>query len=209
MAITGNILRLTTFISFLGQEVLNVDFRRFDDGGNGNVDEEEIATEFGQAYFQANMDTIMSNQATLVRVLCENMTDGVSFGDAFPNLTGTNGTSQPAPSYTAVTIRQNRTTKITRNGSKRLGGLHEGVFDGNENLLIGGVTQPRVEAFYGAPVSLTGISGTYTVEPIIVGRTLVGSVYELDLSKINDVKSAAMSPVIKSQTSRRNNSNVV
>lgn len=200
---TGHILRFTMFQRLSGQQVLNVDYRRYVDvGGSGNTYQE-----LWDEYALRMSNDIGPVQATALqyeRLLIENMSNGIEFLDAAYVDTGLNA-SPTLPSSVAIGVKQLRETKVTRNGSKRIAGVPEGQVSGNDVSFSAGVIA-AVEAFYGAAMLIgdgTAVNDAL-LEPVIVGRTLDGSgVYQIDLSKINPVVGAVFRTTVSTQNTRK------
>lgn len=204
MPSVGDILRFTVFQSYLGQVCLNVDFREIDSLPPGSVTESVLALSYANLY-ETEVLPIQHQDVTLTRVLCENLTDGVSFGETFPNVVGTQ-TGDPMPSYVSLAMKLSRTTKVTRNGSKRIVGVQEQNVDGNIQNYPSTRTEPA-EFFYGGITDFIdpqdGVT-TFEMGAVIVGRTLnPQGVYELDLSKINRVKNSTMKALVSTQNTRK------
>lgn len=201
--VTGDILRFTMIQELLGETCINVDFRRYVDvGGSGNTYEEllsEYVTDFTNEV--GVIQSVLLNY-NLCRV--ENLSNGIEFAEQSITDSGL-WTGEVLPSAVAVTVKLNRETKITRNGSKRIAGIGETAVIGND-VQYGASTIAQVETFFGDDIDIgdgTTVNDAL-LEPYIIGRTLNASgVYELDLNKQNPVTSATLNLKISSQNSRK------
>lgn len=204
MAQVGDILRATHFQTYLGQECLNVFFWRVASLTLASDTPFNWSQEYVADYQQSVLD-IQVSQLTFDRVFWENLTDGVEIVDFSVGLSG-GETDQPMPSSVALPVILRRASKITRNGYKRFVGMGENQVDGNNNL-IGTLQATLLEEFCGEPsvyVDYDGAGNSVTLEPVIVGRTKnAQGVYELDLSKVNDVLSAQMRATVSTQNTRK------
>ena len=134
----------------------------------------------------------------------DNLTDGVTFGELLVNLAGFKE-NVPSPSFLAVNVKLVRLTGITRNGSKRIGGISEDATSGNTLLWSGPEVAAIQNAFGSAihnPVGAENIGA-----PVIVGRTEELNedgdlVYVLDLTKVNPIVSAQVT-ALTTQRSRK------
>lgn len=202
--VDGDILRFTLRHVLDNQQLLCVDYRRYIDVEGGGNTYAEIANDYSDAYVANIVQNWMVDDLVYQGVFLENVTNGIEFFDETRSQPGT-ATQDPAPTFVGVGVRQVRTTKVTRNGSKRLPGLSDAASLGNDlNLLTGQIT--AIETHFGANV-LVGdgtIVNDAELQPVIVGRTLnpTTGVYELDLTRVNDVSSAVVTGVT-SQVSRK------
>jgi len=200
----GNILRFTVMQTYLGQVCLNVDYRQVTLLDTEPEDYNDIAFGYRANWINAIQSNFQVAAVTLNQVLVENVSDGVGVG---ANTTPVNSSNagEGAPSFVALGIRQNRTTRITRHGQKRIVGLPENYFAANTLTIAPGFIA-AAEEFFEDPmlVSMGAALDNVELTPVIVGRTLnVGSgVYELDLGKINPVSSAVVTRMT-SQNSRK------
>jgi len=115
-------------------------------------------------------------------------------------------TGDPMASFMALNFILRRSTGITRNGSKRFGGLDESSISGNSWTGSGSALTNMGTALASPLLHGTPVAAPFA-DPVIVGRKLVGAGtpsehYELDLTKINPVASAAFTAV-SSQRSRK------
>ena len=204
MPTINDIYRFTTTIQYEGATCRVVDFRRIDTLPANPMTDPELAQSYGNL-FVAEVMPKLSNQAEMTNVLAENLTDGISFADwGFSAMGGKTG--DPMPSYVACSIKLKRSTKITRNGYKRLPAVPELLSDGNAYLASSTEKEDLEFFFWGITLfeDITDPLDTFQMRGVIVGRTLnVSGVYELDLSKINPVASAQVQPNLTTQNTRK------
>lgn len=200
----GDILRVTAKQTLFGENMFNVFFYEVFAGSNGLLVLGAIADEWA-AEWKLNIAAALSVEVELVEVKIENMTNGVDFIE-FPTSQNGNIAGECSPSFVAYGVQQKRSTKVTRNGSKRFSGVPESQHTDNE-VTLGQNEVDKVTAFCSTILTLTDYDGQgndCNLDNVIVGRTKnAQGVYELDLSKINRVSSASMNTLITSQTSRK------
>ena len=192
----GNIIQVVANQSYGNQLLQNVFFYRVtavpvqDDFPNVY---EYIAARFNVVVgipmrgMQAN-----ATQHTVYNV--KNLTDGIEFFDKAINAFG----SQEPPyatSFLAINFILRRSTGVTRNGSKRVGGLSENATEGNA-ITVAPLVLAAVEAAFAAPLETSDAIPVPFAEPVIIGRQIVlndegEEVYVLDLSKVNPVSSSS------------------
>jgi hypothetical protein len=200
----GDIIRLTIKGQYLGQEVNNVFFFEIDSITAPDISLFDMLDDYA-AEFEANVLNTLSNQLTYSLWQIDNLTDGLSFDELSQNEVGIQP-GEPLASFYALGIKLARSTKITRNGSKRFPGMVENLVNGNvHSIPPGDITQ--MQTFLGLPLTFldyNGLGDDITISPVIVGRTLnMSGVYELDLSKINQVNSALVNTFVTTQNSRK------
>ena len=196
MAIALNdVLRFTSHFDHAGNEALMVSYWEVSD--TTDIAPNAVVAEAFQSILMASncVGGLISAAAKATRTVMDNLSTPLEFGDFVGDIAGSNGGAAIAPDFVAILLRQTRTTRATRNGYKRIPYTTEGIVDGN-SLVISAPVRVAVEDFFGVEAHLTGtFSGEsidVTLVPIIVGRTLVGGVYEPDLTRINQVSGAAI-----------------
>lgn len=204
----GDIIKVTDFQSFLGQLMENIYFYRITAEpvpADGFTADEQVCLSFNAA--------VRSVVIPLQEVTCshgvtrmDNVTNGIDFAEINVPVNGTiSGDAQP--SFLAFNFVLRRTTGITRNGSKRIGGLDEGATSGN-GITVVSTQLNNLGVAMAADLSYTaGGTAHPFAEPVIVGRKVIGTgahgpIYGLDLTKINPVASAAFTAV-STQRSRK------
>lgn len=205
--VIGNILKFTLSQSFLGQLTQNVLFYRLTavptppDGVNVYDNMLlRINAQIGIA-----MRNLQSTECTHTIYRVDNLTNGIDFFEHTFNVDGENG-GDPAPSFNALNFILRRSTLLTRNGSKRLGGLSEAISSGN--TYTGSPSNlAALETAMGTPLLTGDVTPDPFADPVIVGRVLYtpptgDPYYKLDLSLINAVQSCSFTAV-STQRSRK------
>lgn len=204
MVAIGDVARFTVKSIIAGEECITVDFKKFETLPPNPMTPLEIAVNY-HARYDGLVNTHLSNECELQSVLYENLTNGLEFAEYVdPTVGGQSG--QSMPSFVAIKVRLNRNTKLTRNGAKRIAGIPEArVADNLQSLAANSIS--NIEAFYGGSVFFNDVANPpdqYTMGTVIVGRTLnAQGVYELDLTRVNDVSSAAVDPFVTTQNTRK------
>lgn len=180
----GDILELRSQVDYLGQPCLNVwhyQVVSFDAGvGYTNVDDAFTGL------YTTNIKPITMQGAVLSKVDILNLTNGVDIYSEGHSVAG-DKTTGATPSFTAYKFQFLRGSRITRHGWKRIVGVCEADIEGNAAVAgaIAALDALAAQMQVGLLVSAT--SADLTLIPVIVGRTLVGGTYQLDLTKINSV----------------------
>jgi hypothetical protein len=204
MPTIGDIYRFTSTISYLGQDCKVVDFREIGSLPANPLTDPELAHSYGNL-FVTDVIGALSTEATLTNVEAENLTDGLSFGQWAFNDSGI-ATGDPMPSYVAIGIKLARSSKLTRNGYKRIPGVPEVRCLGNV-LTLPPTEKDNLEYFFGGVHQFDDITSPgdfFDLDPVIVGRTLNGEgKYELDLTRVNPITSAQVQTNVTTQNSRK------
>lgn len=198
MTQVNDILKVTMCAELFSEQVCNVFFYVVK-VWTGNADLSDVANNFISQVINP-IRAIQSSSLEYQQVAVENVTDGLEFVEVSYVQTGSVGGTPALPSYVAATFKLGRTTKITRNGSKRFAGITEAdVIDNNTNFLTS-QTDP-IEAALAADLDVVVSSVSEgTLGPVIVGRDVLG---HLDLARINAVSFGLLSQNISSQVSRK------
>lgn len=186
----GDVLQITDTQVFLGESMLNVYFYEVmvatdvPDYSTVRIAFEDLIIE-GMIPFQSAF-------CEHVRVTIKNLTNGLDIAE-FPVEFDGAVSGEASQSFVSLSCRLVRSTALTRHGSKRIGGLSEGLLNGN-GLATGAIEsiQPFVDKL-ALPIEVDSeVFGQFEARPVIVGRFLQGesNAGELDLSKINPVASA-------------------
>lgn len=204
MAVPGDILRLKSFGSYLGQSFLNVWFYEVNTVTNGTVNLFRMAQAWGNGFGSSVLPSL-STSLSVNRIVIDNLTDGLEFADIGVVLPG-GAAGDNAPSSLAFGVDLIRTTKITRQGYKRFPGVPEGTVSGNvQSIPAAQVT--AIEDFCDASLFLQDydtLGNDLLLNHVIVGRTKnAQDVYELDLTKINPVSSAQVRAFVSTQNTRK------
>lgn len=206
-AAVGDILKVTLHETFLGQKIENVFFYRLTgvpSPAAGETFEQLVAERFNVVvafHVRAIQSTFCLN--TIIRV--DNITNGIDFYELTVGVAG-DLAADPLASFDAINFVLRRTTGITRNGSKRIGGLTENGVSGNTVIIAAGTLNP-LEASLSADLVTADAVPVAFAEPVIVGRIFDPTVgasggYVLDLTKINPIASASATAV-STQRSRK------
>lgn len=201
----NQIIQITAKGRYLDQDIANVFHYRVESIDAGSADDTLFLQEW-LALFVAQFSLLLVTDYSFVGASLDNLTDGISFADVGTSATGTL-VGDPMPSSVCYAFKLSRSTKITRNGSKRFAGVSENNVSGNVHTFTG-VVKDDLEAFLGSALVVDanpdGTVNDVVLSPIIIGRTLnADGVYELDLSKINLVNGAVMNPLVTTQNSRK------
>jgi hypothetical protein len=209
MALAVNdIVKITDFQLYLGQLMENVFFYHIDaipTPASGLTVEEELCRSYEvdvRLFMIAFQETSCSHG--IVRM--DNVTNGIDFAELNDPVAGAI-VGDAEPSFLAYNFVLRRTTGITRNGSKRIGGLDEGGSSGNGITTISTLLTAFATAMAAPLLDNTAPTPVAYAHPVIVGRKVVGTgshgpIYGLDLTKINPIASAAFTAV-STQRSRK------
>lgn len=168
-------------------------------------------TELAQAFlldFEVNTNApIRMSNSSCYRVEVQETFGGLDYGVAEGDVLGII-TTNPAPSFNAIAVRQNVGTRLVRPGQKRIPFISENQMNGNEPALTVG-QQTALEVGYGQPIDIDWTSPTtglftFGLTPMVVGVTLdpVDGKYFLDPTKQVIVRNAEVTRVT-SQNSRK------
>lgn len=204
MAQIGDILRGTFVGTYLNQQIVNVFFWEIDSQSTGNLVLGDFATEI-VTRFDNDVVSVLNVGLVYDTFTLENLTNQIGLADLGINLVGGN-TGQNMPSSVALGVRLNRATKLTRNGAKRFAGLSEDKVNNNQ-LQLNSVERAQIEGFCGTDyfyLDYDGQGNDVGLDPVIVGRTKNASgVYELDLTRVNNVNSATLRNFVSTQNTRK------
>ena len=204
---TGNIIRATSFYRRGSIEAVNVAYWRIEAMDGVAVDAAWAAVYQYGLMTVARVQEIMPPVAVCYRVLLDNLTNVGEYGEWVEDVPGV-ASGDVLPPFNAASIKQIVPTRETRAGYKRIPFIAEPLNDGG-NLNISSIVRSSLEAFFGSAGNTIIYSPPgfdeleLTLQPIVVGRTLVDGVYELDLTKIQDVSSAVVQAAITTQNSRK------
>jgi len=204
MTSTGDILRFTVSGEYLGQQVVNVFFYMVSSGSNGFLSPIDFVPDWA-AEFELKVVAGLSDKLIYDRVVFDNLTNGLDFADTPINVSGSIALAH-MPSSVAIPVTLKRSSKVTRNGSKRYAGVLEDKTDGNV-LSLDGQHKSDIESFHGDTVVLLDYDGQgnqLNLQNVVIGRTKdVNGVYQLDLSKINPIYEAQVGANVSTQNSRK------
>lgn len=166
-AAIGNLLQVTDFQTYLGQEVLNIyHYRVTSITGLAGTYLTDIAN-----WFNDNViEQLVTNQLELLvhtHVEARNLTNNIDIADLGLDRPGdlNEAGGNPLPSYVSLGFKLVRESLVTRNGYKRIAGLSDERVDGNV-YTFSGTEEADIEAALAADIVL----GLVTIaEPIIWG----------------------------------------
>ena len=130
----GDLLQITDFQDYLGEQVLNVYYYRWASAPVlDNSAYEPLVNDFAAKVITPSKQ-LQNDGLTHVNITVKNLTNGVDFGD-FPN--GVIGdivasAAERLPSFIALSFQLVRDSLVTRNGSKRIAGLVDAQVEENE-----------------------------------------------------------------------------
>lgn len=177
---------------YLNQIVLNTFYFQ------NALDTDDLQEECSHAFDLDLLPTIATIQSTSVvyqNIRVENVTGSLADFNLTPTTAAGGVAGLVAASFIACTIRLNRTTKETRNGSKRFAGMVEENMNGQTFLGAYVVTLDALAVVLAGTIDDPG--GIF--RPVIARAPVDPEV----LWTINDVASGTASSDVKSQVSRR------
>lgn len=196
MAAINDILRIKQFFKQDDNEALMVSFWKVVIVPSGNPPESLVARAYHGKYGDIVVPSSLADTATVEKTVVDNLTDGFAFGEYENPIAGAAG-GDPAPSFVAMSIRQNVGSRITRSGFKRMPFISENASNGN-SVTWSPAFQAIVESWWSADNALVNpidAQPLLTITPVVVGRTESppdSGIYILDLDKINAVTSAVV-----------------
>lgn len=204
MAQIGDIVQVTHKYQAAGETALNVFY--YEITAQTQADEplltwlDELSTQW-----DTGLREIWHTSTISTSIRADNLTNGVEFAEIATGWNG-NQAGEPAPSFVAIPVRLNRTTKVTRNGSKRISGITEDLFNGNA-VVLSGNQAPGIYTYCATSYLFTDVDGAgndVQITQRIVGRTKnAQGVYELDLAKVNPIGGVVIGANISTQNSRK------
>jgi hypothetical protein len=192
----NDVVRIKMCAEMFGQEICNV-FYYLVSVWTGNADFDDVANSF-LGNVRDPIQALQDEDLTYQELVIDNVTNGVDFLILPLTGSGTRTNVEALPSFNALTFGLVRTTKLTRNGSKRLGGFSEDQISGND-VTMSGAAQAQLKNALSAFLQDQSPAVEYQLKPIIVGRNPNGS---LDLTRINLV-SGITNPTVSTQNSRK------
>ena len=185
----------------LGEEVLNIFYFLYELGIIG-VTLVDLLSEFKLAVW----DLVRIGQhpdVSTINMQAQNLTNGVDVDDLPLSDIGVDTTGGDVlPSSTAAGYVLNVGSRETRPGGKRIAGISDARVTDNA-YDAGGTISADIEDAFAVSLDVSGlIIGEGVLIPYVVGRDLLGII---DLNRIQPIASAAVSALIRTQTSRRAN----
>ena len=200
MAVQGDLLELILQQRYLNEIMINV-FQFRLDSATASVPEQDIVSNLTPDLVTA-MQPLQSAAVSYELATLNNLSDPLFFATYSPATSGTLTCTDNTASLVAASFRLVRSTKITRDGGKRIGGLCDESFDSN-------TLDPTYTGYAAAFISFMESSHTYTdgggnpytLLPVIIGRDSVTGQY--DLTRVNGISACLLSPTTSSQVSRK------
>lgn len=193
-----DILKITLFQQYLGQEVINTLFYKISTVSGPDPDQtywDFLSNELIDQFVPCQSGALLH-----YRQLYENLTDGVTFDESFESVAGQLVAGEAGPSFLAVNMTKTGFSKITRKGSIRIAGIGESAFNGNalEPIILTPLDTlgNYLESFQ---TWQFGMGAALSVQPIIVGRLPTGG---FDLARINAIDGIG-NPKLSTQNSRK------
>jgi hypothetical protein len=204
---SGDLIQVLSFYTTGQIEALMVSYWRVEnlEGVLVDADWAEVI-QYGIQHI-ARVRDVMSSTAKAYRTVFNNLSKPMEYGEFIGDDFGTQS-GQAAPSFEAVSVKQQVPTRLTRAGYKRIPFVSDSLSNGNA-LTLNTTTKTALETFFGSPTefetTVDGEIGNMTLQPLVIGRTKnAEGVYELDLDKIQEVSSAAVQSIVSHQVSRDN-----
>lgn len=203
---TNDIIQMISFFRLGTIEAQNVSYWRVNALSGAGTDAQYAAVyQYGMMTI-ADVENLMTPSAVNYRTLFNNLTKVGEFGEWLQDFPGV-AAGDNLPTFNAASIKQIVPTRLTRNGYKRIPFIAEGLNTGGV-LTISAPIRTALEAFFGSAVTVnytipSGPALSLTLEPVVIGRSLVGGVYVLDMAKVQDVTNAEVQQRITSQNSRK------
>jgi len=204
MIAANDILQILDVQTCLGERMLNVYFYRVN-ALEGAADYGDVSTAFVTGVME-EVEAVQFTGTVHTSVIISNLTNGLDiFESALTGHIGEFATTEASPSLVALGFRLLRATALTRHGAKRIGGIAEGVTQGNS--VVGGSVGicNTIANAMAANIAVTGtVDHDISLSPVIVGRIPVGDpgAGGLDLSRVNSVAGGQFIRVT-SQVTRR------
>lgn len=172
MPITDDIIRINLFFSQDGNEGLITSYFRYQQAPSiGGVTEELVAEAYFTAYKNIIRPATLHTSAAMVRCVVDNLTTALLYGEYSEVANGVL-TGDPAPSFVAIDVKQNVTSRLTRSGRKRLPFTAESISNGDV-CTIEGTDLSNIEEFFGDPLGIINPLDSELVgyiHPVIVKR---------------------------------------
>jgi len=190
--VTSGLYKVTLVQSFAAQIIINT----FYFTENLDRDDQQLlcAKAFDETILPA-MASVQSQNLTYSEIIVDNPTGTLAAVSFVPTTTAGTEVGLNMPSFVAATIKLSRTTKETRNGSKRVGGMTEENVVGN-GFIAGFLTQ------------LQGLADVFADDISTVGAILHPVILktrnaDTDPFIVNPIAAGIASPVTSSQVSRK------
>lgn len=168
--VEGSLYRVTFTSRLFGEDAKNTFYVVFNQVTSAPETNWEVGLRVSDLWGSKVAPHIHSS-CVLTNILFENVTDGVSLFEYPTSVAGLITTGESMPSYIAYSVRQIRTTKITRHGSKRFAGVPEYIVVGNG--VVPSATWEGLTEFCSEPwQKVEGFNVVWEFNHVIVGRQL-------------------------------------
>lgn len=196
---TDDVVEFKLFQLYLSQEVLNV----FQYGARlfpAGLSIASLGVDL-MNHLTSAMKLTQNSSLTYVRYSIANLTNNQDYYEDTLSQAGSRSVSgdNAAPSFVAASYIYTRSTKLTRNGFKRVSGLLDSDMDGNNATTAYRTLANTLANALAADVIVTSGGGSAYLQPVIVGRDGLG---RYDLNRVVDV-SGVKFVRITTQASRR------
>lgn len=197
MVAVGDVMRFKMCGELFSQQICNL-FYYVVGKWTGNLDLDDVSVVFSEDVMQKMAD-FQTEDLLWNRVIIDDVTNGIDFSDLTYAILGAITTSPALPSYVAASVTLHRTTRLTREGGKRIPGITEDQVLDNDMV----TNAPRDVSWIDActtdlrdlPVAID-----FRFDPVIVGRLPGGG---LDLTRVNPISSATVSSLVSTQNTRK------
>lgn len=168
----GDLIQITDFQRYLGQDVLNVFYYRITSITGLDNTAYEVMADWFEADWVQLVKGLQTPDLVHTSIEIRNMSNGLDFYSLPINVPGIDNTggAVSSPSYVSLGFKLIRESLATRNGYKRIGGLSDANIAGNTFTFPNGTIRAAIEAF----LASDWIEGVVTLaEPVIVKRPIV------------------------------------
>lgn len=194
----GDVIRMTMVQKYDEQQCLNVFYYKVGVLGGGGITPAVAGENFWE-HVEDNWRIVTSDEVTFDRVLVENLDGDLSYGEYVIPDAERHGqvTTESMAAFVAVGIKLNRTSRLTRNGAKRIVGITESSVDQFGVLSAGAYTVFQELADVFADDLMAGAA--VFAEPVIVGFPNDNRLARVEVS----IDTATVATVITTQNSRK------
>lgn len=199
----GDVLKLTVFQSYLGQQVLNVQWYYVTNLGQAPTDPADIVEDLADQWYNA-IRTFQLSTNQYVRAVLE-VNGKPDFGQYTyaPGSAGAVTTGNAMPPYVTYAVRLNRLTKLVRNGQKRFAGVsEEAVSNGTITVAQQTTIRDAAEEVLTGTLLVSDAAApdrNANISPIIWG----GVDLQYPLGRYSFVETITVSPNVTTQNSRK------
>lgn len=192
----NDIVQIKASGSYLGTTALNVFFYQVIELGIG-TDLTDVLEVFGGDVI-STVQEIQHNAFVWNEYSAANLTNELDIASITVSDAGAIG-GEAMPPFVAINFRLTRETRLTRNGSKRFGGMAEAFVNYNTWATGYDAAVAAVGVALESNLDVEGESSITRLKPVIVGRNPDGS---LNLSAVNNIIEG-IATKITSQVSRK------